>query len=55
MGCEAEMGAQGSDHGGPCLSREETEYGPTDPSPQLSVSPRSLSGLGAESVELPAQ
>ena len=39
--CEAEMGEQGSDHGGPCLSREETEHGPMDPSPQLPVSPQS--------------
>ena len=35
--CEAEMGEQASE----CLSREETEHGPMDPSPQLPVSPQS--------------
>lgn len=38
--CEAEMAEQGSDHGGPCLSREENEHGSIDlwfsnPSPQF--------------------
>ena len=31
--CEPEMGEQASE----CLSREETEHGPMDPSPQLPV------------------